>query len=101
MVELWLSSPTGGQFMLRHKAFLIVFALWCAGASAAGAEEFSAKNWPMWLTSGPEALRSPSPPADAKEELRQLKELASHRTAADLEIGRASGRERAEQAGRA
>ena len=72
--------------MLRHKAFLIVFALWCAGASTAGAEEFSAKNWPMWLTSGPEALRSPAPPSDAKEELRQLKELVSHRTAEDLDL---------------
>jgi hypothetical protein len=86
MVVLSLSSPAAGQLMLRHKAILIVFALWCAGASAAGAEEFSAKNWPMWLTSGPEALRSPSPPADAKEELRQLKELASRRTAADLDL---------------
>jgi hypothetical protein len=72
--------------MLRHKAILIVLALWCAGASAARAEEFSAKNWPMWLTSGPEALRSPATPADAKEELRQLKELASHRTAEDLDL---------------
>jgi len=72
--------------MLRHKAILIVLALLCAGASAAGAEELSAKNWPMWLASGPEAPRSPPPPADATEELRQLKELASHRTAADLDL---------------
>jgi PAP2 superfamily len=72
--------------MLRHKAILIVLALWCAGASVAAAEEFSAKNFPMWLTSGPEALRSPPPPADAMEEVRQLKDLASHRTAADLDL---------------
>ena len=72
--------------MLRHKAILIVLALLCAGASAAGAEELSAKNWPMWLASGPEAPRSSPPPADATEELRQLKELASHRTAADLDL---------------
>jgi membrane-associated phospholipid phosphatase len=72
--------------MLRHKAILIVLALWCAGASVAAAEESSAKNFPMWLTSGPEALRSPPPPADAMEEVRQLKDLASHRTAADLDL---------------
>jgi hypothetical protein len=72
--------------MLRDKSILVVLALWCGGASSAGAEEFSAKNWPMWLTSGPEALRSPPPPADAMEELHQLKDLASHRTAADLDL---------------
>jgi hypothetical protein len=72
--------------MLRDKSILVVLALWCGGASNAGAEEFSAKNWPMWLTSGPEALRSPPPPADAMEELHQLKDLASHRTAADLDL---------------
>ena len=72
--------------MLRHKSILALLALWCAGASSAVAEEFSAKNWPMWLTSGPEGLRSPSPPPDAMEELRQLKDLASHRTAADLDL---------------
>jgi hypothetical protein len=81
-----MSNVMEGRPMRGRKAFLIVFALWCAGASAARAEEFSAKNWPMWLTSEPEALRSPSPPADAKEELRQLKELASHRTAEDLDL---------------
>ena len=72
--------------MLRHKSILVVLALSCWGALSAGAEEFSAKNWPMWLTSGPEALRSPPPPADAMQELRQLKDLASHRTAADLDL---------------
>src|SRR5215813_3122255 len=86
MIKLWLVLLLRRQLMLRHKAILIVLALWCAGASVAAAEEFSARNFPMWLTSGPEALRSPPPPADAMEEVRQLKDLASHRTAADLDL---------------
>jgi membrane-associated phospholipid phosphatase len=72
--------------MSRHKALLVIIALSCASASAVGAEEFSAKNWRMWLASSAEALRSAPPPADATEELGELKELTSHRTPADLDL---------------
>lgn len=69
--------------MLRRKDLLVVIALSCATVPAAGAEELSAKHW---LASSAESLRSAPPPADATEELRHLKELASHRTAADLDL---------------
>jgi membrane-associated phospholipid phosphatase len=72
--------------MSRHKALLVFVALSCASASAAGAEEFSAKNWPLWLASSTEGLRSAPPPADPAEDLRQLKELGSHRTATDVDL---------------
>lgn len=72
--------------MLRHNALLVFVALSCAAAPVAQAEEFSAKNWPLWLASTAEGLRSAPPPADPAEDLRQLKELTTHRTAADLDL---------------
>ena len=71
--------------MLRHKELLVFIALACAAGPAAEAEEFSTKNWPMWLVSSTDGLRSPPPPADPAEELRQLKDLTSRRTAPDMD----------------
>jgi hypothetical protein len=39
----------------------------------------------MWFVHSAESLRSAPPPADAAEELRYLKDLRDHRTAADLD----------------
>ena len=70
--------------MPRYKELLIFITLICT-AGLAAAQDFSTKNWPMWLVTSADGLRSPPPPADAAEELRQLKDLASHRTAADMD----------------
>jgi PAP2 superfamily len=69
--------------MLMRKDLLVVILLSCSAVPAVEAEERSAKHW---LASSAESLRSPPPPADAAEELRHLKELGNHRTAADLDL---------------
>ena len=70
--------------MPRCKELLVFITLICT-AGLAAAQDFSTKNWPMWLVTSADGLRSPPPPADAAEELRQLKDLTSHRTAADMD----------------
>jgi membrane-associated phospholipid phosphatase len=72
--------------MLGHKPLLVVVALACGAGATAKAGDFPAKYRPMWFVSSAESLRSAPAPVDAREELRYLKNLAQHRTAADLDV---------------
>ena len=72
--------------MLRFRQFFLFVALSCGAVVATEAKEFTAADWPMWLISSVEAIRSPPPPAKTDEELRQLKDLICRRTDSDAEL---------------
>jgi membrane-associated phospholipid phosphatase len=73
------------KFRVSPLAAVLLVPLLGQSMPAAEAQDFSAKEWPMWLVSSAEELRSPTPPADNAEELRQLKELTGRTTVADVE----------------
>jgi PAP2 superfamily len=72
--------------MFRFRQLFLFVALLCGTVVAVGAKEFTAADWPMWLISSAEALRSSPPPANADDELRQLKDLISRRADSDTAL---------------
>jgi len=72
--------------MFRFRQLFLFIALSCGAVVAAGAKEFTVADWPIWLISSVDALRSPPPPAKADNDLRELKDLIGQRTDSDAAL---------------